>query len=203
MIMGMVRAASPLSDENSLTDGALLEQWREGDEDAATALVNRYCHRLHGLIASQCSAALAARMDIEDIAQSVFRLMFQSVRSHGYKVPDHKELWGLILVLALNKIRNRERELRTRKRSVSRTTQGDFNWDQFASRDDAAATFLNVILEDEMRHLPDAQREMIRMRLEGHDLTAIADKCKRSTRTVERVLQTFRSRLEDMPWTNC
>lgn len=184
---------------DKLEDSELVKQWCAGSETAATALVRRYCKRLHGLIASQCSAALISRMEIEDIAQSVFRLMFQSVRTQGYVIPDHNELWGLLLVLALNKIRNRERELRAKKRSISRTTQGDFNWDQFSGRDDAAATFLNVMLEDEICHLPESQRKMIHMRLQGYELTAIAGECHRSTRTVERVLQTFRSKLEDLP----
>jgi RNA polymerase sigma-70 factor, ECF subfamily len=199
---GWVQTVSPIQNHEALGDNVLLQQWCAGDEEAATALVQRYCRRLHGLIASQCSAALTSKMEVEDIAQSVFRLMFQSVKTHGYQVPDHQELWGLLLVLALNKIRNRERELRTSKRDVHRTIQGEIHWDQLADRDDAAATFLNVLLEDELRDLPEAQQQMIRMRLEGYNLNAIAEACHRSTRTVERVLQSFRSKLEDLPWTS-
>ncbi len=201
-VMGLVQSVVNTKCSESLEDSELLEQWRDGVEEAATTLVRRYCHRLHALIASQSSAALTSRMEVEDIAQSVFSLVFQSVRSHGYKVPDHQELWGLLLVMALNKIRNRERDLRTIKRDVNRNHHGDVRWDQLADRDDAAAAFLNVLLEDELRDMPDSQRMMIRMRLEGYELSAIAEACHRSTRTVERVLQSFRSKLEDVPWTN-
>ncbi|MFT3882441.1 MAG: ECF-type sigma factor [Gemmatales bacterium] len=196
--MGIERVLRFEEDSDQLEDSELVKRWRAGSETAATALVRRYCKRLHGLIASQSSAALISKMDIEDIAQSVFRLMFQCIQTQGYVIPDHSELWGLLLVLALNKIRNRERELRAKKRSISRTAQGEFNWDQFSGRDDAAATFLNVMLEDEICHLPESQRKMIHMRLQGYELTAIAGECHRSTRTVERVLQTFRSKLEDL-----
>lgn len=183
---------------DSLSDCELLKRWSAGQESAATTLVRRYSQRLHNLIASQSSEALAFRMDAEEIAQSVFRLMFQSVKTKGYLLPGQTELWGLLLVLALNKIRNRERELRAKKRSFVRTSHGDFDWDQFAARGDAAATFLNVMLEDEIDHLPASQRKIIHMRLEGYELAAIAGECHRSTRTVERVLQAFRTKLEGL-----
>ncbi|MFT3883609.1 MAG: ECF-type sigma factor [Gemmatales bacterium] len=183
---------------DKLSDTELLNQWCSGQEAAATALVRRYSQRLHGLIVSQTSSALLSRMDVEDIAQSVFRLLFQSVQTKGYVLPEQTELWGLLLVLALNKIRNRERELRAKKRSITRTSRSDFNWDLFAAREDAAVSFLSIMLEDEIEHLPEAQQKIIHMRLEGYGLEAIAGECHRSTRTVERVLQTFRNKLEGL-----
>ncbi|MGC3971127.1 MAG: sigma-70 family RNA polymerase sigma factor [Pirellulales bacterium] len=183
---------------DKMSDTELLKLWSSGQEAAATALVRRYSRRLHGLIVSQTSSALLSRMEVEDIAQSVFRLLFQSIQTKGYVLPEQTEMWGLLLVLALNKIRNRERELRAKKRSITRTNRGDFDWDQFAGHQDAAVTFLKLMLEEEIDHLPEAQQKIIHMRLEGYDLATIAGECHRSTRTVERVLQTFRGKLEGL-----
>src|SRR5687767_10757152 len=109
LVLDAPRPEVPASDVGP-TDGALLARWRQGDEAAAAELVRRYCKRVHALIASRCSPALAAHLDAEDIAQSVFGLVFHGARTQGYAVPDHQELWGLLLVLALNKIRNHERD---------------------------------------------------------------------------------------------
>jgi RNA polymerase sigma factor (sigma-70 family) len=180
------------------TDGALLKRWCEGDEAAAAELVRRYCTRLRALIASRCSTALAAQMDPDDIAQSVFSLVFQGAKTQGYSVPDHQELWGLLLVLALNKIRNHERDIRCGKRDVHRVHDGDIELDRIASRDDAAPEFLRMLMEDELREWPEQHRHIIQLRLEGYELAAIAQKTQRSTRTVERVLQSFRQKLADV-----
>jgi RNA polymerase sigma-70 factor, ECF subfamily len=200
--MNNVSAVMPgpeLAECDTPTDGALLQRWRSGDETAATELVRRYCNRLQALIAARCSTALAAHVDAEDIAQSVFTLVFQGARTQGYTVPDHQELWGLLLVLALNKIRNLERNIRCSKRDVQRKQDGGLELEKLASRDDAAPAFLHLLMDDELRDWPEPHRAMVRLRLEGYDLAAIAERTQRSTRTVERVLQNFRQRLSDLP----
>ncbi|MFL5339281.1 MAG: RNA polymerase sigma factor [Gemmataceae bacterium] len=187
------------ADSAEPTDRSLVERWRLGDEAAATDLVRRYCTRLHALIAARSSRALAAHVEPEDIVQSVFRAVFQGVRTQGYAVPDHQELWGLLLVLALNKIRNHERDLRAGKRDVQRVEGGGIDLERLASRDDAAPAFLRLVMEDELRDWPAPHQLMVRLRLEGHELAGIAARTRRSTRTVERVLQTFRQKLADVP----
>jgi RNA polymerase sigma-70 factor, ECF subfamily len=179
-------------------DGALLQRWQQGEEAAATELVRRYCTRLQALISARCSTALAAHIEAEDIAQSVFTLVFQGVRTHGYMVPDHQELWGLLLVLALNKIRNYERNIRCGKRDIGRVQDGGLELERLASRDDAAPAFLKLLMEDELRAWPEPHQSIVRLRLEGHELAGIAKRTQRSTRTVERVLQSFRQKLADV-----
>ena len=43
--------------------------------------------------------------------------------------------------------------------------------------------------------LPESNREMIRLRIEGYEIAEIAVRTGRSRRTVERVLQDFRNRI--------
>src|SRR5207244_233156 len=157
-----------------------------------------YCARLQALIVSRCSRSLGTHLDAEDIAQSVFRAVFHGVKAQGYDVPDHQELWGLLLVLALNKIRNQERYYRSGKRDVRRRRGvSDVELGQLAGRDDATADFVRLVVEDELNGLPDPHRVMVKLRLEGYDLAEITTRARRSTRTVERVLQTFRKRLAE------
>ena len=96
-------ARSSTADEPS--DQCLLRRSREGDQDAATQLYLRYAKRLNSLVERQCSAELARRAGVEDIVQSVFGSFFRRIRQGFYDVPDGDELWKLLLVIALHKIR--------------------------------------------------------------------------------------------------
>ena len=48
-----------------------------------------------------------------------------------------------------------------------------------------------------MQQLPPLQQRMVVMRIEGHDVSEIADTTERCTRTVERVLQRFRQKISE------
>jgi DNA-directed RNA polymerase specialized sigma24 family protein len=49
-----------------------------------------------------------------------------------------------------------------------------------------------------MEALTPVQRDMVRLRIEGHEVAEIATLTKRSKRTVERLLQDFRTRLANI-----
>ena len=53
-----------------------------------------------------------------------------------------------------------------------------------------------MVIEDLLAGMPEANRRMIELRIEGNDVTEITELTQRSKRTVERVLQSFRARLE-------
>src|SRR5262249_542543 len=107
------------------SDRSLLRRFRSGSEDAATGLYVRYVHRLRALVRARCSSELARRLEPEDIVQSVFRRFFRRVRQGDYDVPAGEELWGLFLVIALNRIRAAESFHRADKRDVRLTVNAD------------------------------------------------------------------------------
>ena len=53
----------------------LLARWREGDQQAATELVQRFTERLLALARGQLSEKLAARVDPEDVVQAATRVI--------------------------------------------------------------------------------------------------------------------------------
>jgi RNA polymerase sigma-70 factor (ECF subfamily) len=139
---------------------------------------------------------LAGRFDADDVVQSVFRTFFEGVRKEAYDVPEGGEMWGLLMVLALNKVRNLADYHRARKRDVRQTTPfPDGGFEGALAKDSDAAVFLKMVLDEQMAGLPDSNREIIRMRIEGYEIGEIAEGTGRSRRTVERVLQDFRARL--------
>jgi len=184
------------------TDRELLEGLRTGDQVAATTLFNRYSKRLQQLIRSKCSATLARRLDADDIMQSVFHAFFEGASGGCYAVPAGEELWPLLLVIALNKIRTKGAFHRAAKRDV-RVTYG---WDDTEAVREALSRlaadepipFLKLVAEEALERMPPHQREIIELRVQGYEVEEIAHRVGRSKRTVERLLQTCRTELAKM-----
>lgn len=180
------------------TDHSLLRRIRGGEQDAATALYVRYAQRLQALAKSKTSPALAARIDPEDVVQSVFRTFFRRASEGHYDVPEGDELWKLFLVISLNKIRTLASFHRAAKRDVTSTVALEHSDPAAVAGDgseEEALHTLEMIIDETLGDLPMVQREMIRLRIEGHGVSEIAETTQRSKRSVERVLQQFRNRL--------
>lgn len=179
-----------------LSDRVLLARFQEGEEDAATAIYLRYAKRLKSLATKQAGKALGVRLDEEDVVQSVFRTFFRRAAKGWYDIPDGEDLWKLLLVIALNKVRKLGEYHRAEKRDVSRTVSF-LNMDV---RDRANAEpfyCLLLTIEELMEALSDSEREIIFLRIEGNSVKEISAKTSRAQRTVERVLQRFRRRVAD------
>jgi RNA polymerase sigma-70 factor (ECF subfamily) len=181
------------------SDRSLLRRLRSGQPDAATLLYLRYADRLHALAAAKCGADLAARVDPEDIVQSVFRTFFRRASQGHYDVPEGEDLWKLFLVIGLNKIRATGAHHRAAKRNVGATAGGpafDEALRTRASRDEVALATLRLVIDDILERLPPSQRDIVELRIEGHEVGQIARRTERSRRSVERALQDFRQKLE-------
>lgn len=189
----------PISDTPTVagrSDDTLLRRYQSGDDGAATALYLRYASRLRGLARHYCSPSYAGRFDADDIVQSVFRTFFQHARQRSYEVPPEGELWGLLMVLALNKVRNLIRYHRAGKRAVQQTASSyDLDQHPAMAEDRSAAEFLKLVLDEQLAGLPESNQTIVRLRTEGCEVGEIAEQTGRSRRTVERVLQEFRDRL--------
>jgi len=183
---------------DSISDHSLLRRFRTGNQDAATTLYLRYAKRLEALARRQTGQQLATRFDPEDVVQSVFRTFFRRAVDSGYEVPAGEELWQLLLVLALNKIRSLGAYHRAQKRDVARTNSPtpETAWSPAAKAgDDLAYQTMRIVVEDLIATLPPPQDRIVELRIEGHEVQQIAVVVSRSKRTVERTLQQFRNRL--------
>ena len=190
-------AAEDLPDESS-SDRSLLRHLRNGKVDASTRLYLRYFRRLNALTARQISKELARRIDPEDIVQSVFRTFFRRAARGDFDVPEGQEIWGLLLVIALNKARDtRDREHAARR--DARKTSGGGAFDRAIEsrpgRDEAALAQLRMVIDEILVGLPDLNKRVIELRIEEFEVAEIALQVKRSKRTVERILCEFRTTL--------
>jgi RNA polymerase sigma-70 factor, ECF subfamily len=184
----------PTEPENpGRTDQSLLRRFRSGEQDAAAALYARYVQKVQQVAKNLTSPALAPRLDADDVVQSVFRTFFRRASEGQYEVPDGAELWNLLHVISLNKIRSLATHHRAAKRNVANTTEWD---DSHSTHDDEVSLLvLKMIIDQTLDSLPADQQRMVQLRIEGHTVADIAVATQRSKRSVERLLQEFRTRL--------
>jgi RNA polymerase sigma-70 factor (ECF subfamily) len=188
-----------LSGESLLSDRSLVRRLKNGSNEAATQIYLRYARRLLTLVRRRCSADLAARFDPDDVVQSVFRSFFQAARRGLYDVPAGQELWKILLVIALNKLRNAAAFHRAARRDVRLTALGILEEALArAAHDDFAELFLQLAIEEALERLPPTHRRMVELRLKGHEVAEIARVTGRSRRTTERLLQEARQQLHDL-----
>ena len=127
------------------SDASLLSRIRRGDDDAATGLYLRYAQRLQALARANTPDQLATRFDPEDVVQSVFRTFFRRAEEGFFDVPAGDELWQLLMVIALNKVRALGKYHRRQKRDV-RQTLGSAFLDEARSVDDQTSLrILNLV----------------------------------------------------------
>lgn len=177
--------------------GELLSRCRAGQEDAATTLYLRYARRLQRLAERQTDQKMAVRVDPEGVVQSVFRTFFRRVSDGQYNVSDGEELWNLLLVISLNKLRSRATRHRAAKRDVARTTPLVDSDQKQNNQNDEALLILRMTVDEIVGKLPETERDIIRLRIEGYEVKEIAEKTRRAKRSVERILQSFRRRLKE------
>jgi RNA polymerase sigma-70 factor (ECF subfamily) len=183
------------------SDRSLLRRFRGGQPDAATELYLRYAERLRALAAGQVAPDLAPRLDPDDIVQSVFRTFFRRAAQGQYDVPEGEDLWKLFMIIALHKIRSSATFHRAAKRDVRATTTGltdDLTGQHLTGPDEMALATLRMVIDELLSALPPSMRTIVELRVEGHEVEEIAQRTKRSRRSVERALHEFRARLSPL-----
>lgn len=180
------------SDSQQPTDRSLVRRLQVGSDDAAAQLYLKYARRLHSLAKANVAKDLSARLDIEDVVQSIFRTFFRRVSKGEYEIPEGEELWGLLLVIGLNKIRSVGEYHRAAKRDV-RLTSGASALDERVEKetegDEVSLSILRMTIDELLEKFSPIHRNVLNMRIEGYDIASIAEKVGRSKRSVERILQ--------------
>ena len=183
----------------------LVSRWQSGDEAAANELFRRYADRLLALAQNRLSSRLATRVDAEDVVQSVYRSFFANARAGRYLLEQSGDLWRLLVVITLNKVRGQAVHHQADKRALDRERPLESGTEAWHGLPMAALTrqptpldaaALADELEHLMRDLEPKQRQVFELRLQGYTMEEIADECGRSVRTVKRVLSLIRDALE-------
>ena len=185
----------------------LLHRLRDGDEAAATALWQRYYHRIVKLAAKRLPTSLRRTRDEEDVALSAFHSFVAGVREDRFpNLAGPDNLWGLLIVLTSRKVQAHLRHHTRQKRGggkvrgesvflnvndpekgagIGGVVGGVGTPALEAEMAEAAANLLDILQDDSLR-------EIAVMRMEGHLVNDIAEELGMSKRAVERRLQLIR-----------
>jgi RNA polymerase sigma-70 factor (ECF subfamily) len=165
----------------------------------AAEVVARYAQRLYSVAPQHLSGRLAARVDGEDVVQSVFRTFFRRQAAGEFDCETSSDLWRLLVRITICKARAKARRHTGPMRDVRREERpDDMAWlSEAASREpgpEEAAALLDQV-ESLLEGLPPFYAQLLAMRLEGCKVNRIAAELGVSRQTVYRALKLLQSRL--------
>jgi RNA polymerase sigma factor (sigma-70 family) len=182
----------------------LMARWRQGDQQAATELFQRYTDRLIGLARSRLSSCLAQRLDPEDVVQSAMRSFFSGTREGRYQLERGGDLWQLLVSITLHKLHKKVRRNTALKRDPGREqsfeaeANGPDLVDLLLAREPSPIEAVALVdeVEQVMRRLQPGPRRMLELRLQGYNLEEIAAATQKGVTTVRRALKEIKQAFE-------
>ncbi len=183
----------------------LFADWKQGDEDAAFVMFERYVSRLTALARSRLSSRMQQRLDPDDIVQSAYRVFFDRASRNEFSLQRTGDLWRLMAAITLKKVQAKVEFHQAQKRSIAsdagQSDASSFYATPLEAVDREPTPDESVALVEEIQHvlgrLDPAQREIVEKRLGGMEIEEIADAVHRSERTVRRALEAVRKLLEE------
>ncbi len=186
------------------TDGlTLVRLCRGGDGDAARQLFRRYSGRLVGLARRRLSESLAARVDAEEVVQSVFCAFFCSLRRGRFRLEGPGDLGRLLVrMTVLRTLREVEYQTAAKRDPAREAGQEDSGRGELfavagrgAGPEEAVA-----FLEQRQRFLARLgweERRVLEMRVDGHGNEDIGKELGTYGRKVRRVVERIRAAAEE------
>ncbi len=200
--------------EQNLSIHDLMARLQAKDDAAARQLFQRYAERLIELAQHRLRPSVRAKMDPEDVMQSVFQSFF--VRREAGEFADvetWESLWKVLVTLTLRKCNRRITHFFAERRDIHRevspgpavddSREGD--WEARVPDPTAAeASKLTETVEALMDRLGkdgcrgDRNRQILTLRLQGYDIPEISAQLNCTERTVYRVLDRAKEILNRM-----
>jgi RNA polymerase sigma-70 factor, ECF subfamily len=176
----------------------LIERCRRGEQDAARTLFDAYVERLLPLARRRISQRLASRVDAEDIVQSVFRTFFARLKDDRFEISTQDDLFRLLVRITVHKTLRQIAHHKAGKRDpgheTGQTESSSEELLQLLSSEptpEATVSFLDQ-LEHFMNQLPQEDRAILELRMEGYSTEEIARKLGSYDRKIRRVLERIR-----------
>lgn len=166
-----------------------------GDPEAISRIVGLAATRLLPLARRRLGARLRARVDPEDVLQSVFRSLFTRLRDGALECGSCEQLWALLTIITLRRCANRRAHATAACRDVR--TESSLPGDTLPGREvgpEEAATLADLLVHLQLRLSP-LFRMIVEKTLQGLTVAAISGELGCPERTVRRVRQRFHAAL--------
>lgn len=180
----------------------LMTRLQRGEPTAANAVFHAYASRLMDLARSRLSPALAAKVDPEDVMQSVLRSFFVGHCEGQFTIHNWDALWAILVVITLRKCRRLWRHFKTKGRDVGAEVppaNDDSDLPSWEATDreplPEEVAMLTELIDRLLRRLDPERRPILELRLQGCTVEEIAAQLQISERTVHRILAGVREHL--------
>jgi RNA polymerase sigma-70 factor (ECF subfamily) len=181
-----------------------LTHLRAGDDAAARVVFERFARRLIGLARRQFHASLKHKVDPEDVVQSAYKSFFRGFDEGKLTVGNWDDLWELLTLITLRKCADRVEYHRAACRDASREVPAAAEADGEASGMEALsreptpleAAILSETAEQLLARLDEDERPIVELSLQGYTTQEISQQVDRPERTVRRLRERVRHRLE-------
>jgi RNA polymerase sigma-70 factor (ECF subfamily) len=180
-----------------------LARLRAGDSAAASELFQRFAHQLINLARRQFGTHLRHKVDPEDVVQSAYKSFFARYGEGKLEAVSWNSLWGLLTLITLRKCAERVAYHRAGCRDAAREVstpepEEAGPWLEAISREPTPpeAVLLNEAVEQLLAGLDEDERQIVELSLQGHTTQEISERLGQPERTVRRMRERVRNRLE-------
>jgi RNA polymerase sigma-70 factor (ECF subfamily) len=184
----------------------LMTHLRDGRNDAAAQVFQRFANRLIVLARKQLDPKILQKVDPEDVMQSVFRsFLARTAAGQLGEFNTWDNLWAILVVMTRRKCGRRTDYFYAARRDVRRETPTNSTEDDNASAVEIPdeeptpheAAVLAETVELLLSDLQGRQREILTLSLQGYTPVEISTRLKCTERTVYRVLDRVKEWLEN------
>ncbi len=185
--------------ENDIAD--FIARIQAGDEEAARELLTRYEAEVRLVVRRQLPRLLRSRFDSLDFLQSVWGDFFQKVRAGGADFENSRHLVGFLARAAKNKVIDEYRRAGSQKQDMHREesiwSEGERPRELTAPGETASQVVEAREAFDRLLDLvPEDRRQLLQLKAQGLSSREIGDRLGISERTVQRVLEDLRRRVQ-------
>lgn len=181
--------------KSEFTSECLLAEYEAGLDEAAFDIYERYVARVIALARSRVPTGLSQYIEPEEVSQETFQVFFQLADRGEITWKRAGDLWRLLAGIAVNKVRKQKEFLGAAKRDVGKqislTTEVEGQFDQLVAIE--LMDTLERILADEKP----LARKVLKLKLKGFESSEIGKKIGRTPRTVRRIVEVLKSKIQD------
>jgi RNA polymerase sigma-70 factor (ECF subfamily) len=186
------------------TFACLMNRLHSGEDAAAREVFERFADRLAALARCRFNHLLARKVDPEDVVQSAFKSFFVRHRAGTLDVSGWDGLWSLLTLITLRKCADRVEYFLADRRDAARETTGPAGGDGADAwlvaldrepRPEEAAILAETV-EQLFRDVSAHERPILELSLQGYTAPEISVHLGRAERSVRRLRERIRKRLE-------
>jgi RNA polymerase sigma-70 factor (ECF subfamily) len=180
-----------------------LTRLRARDGDAARELFRRFTGQLITLARRRLDGPLRHKVDSEDVVQSTYKSFFRRYDGGELEFANWNSLWGLLTLITLRKCADRVSYYRAERRNAAREAPAPPGSEgaplcEALGREPTPheAAVLTETVERLLAGLDADERPIVELSLQGHSTREISEQLDVPERTVRRVRERVRHRLE-------